>query len=205
MIKFLDAEKLEMILPRISEVDRWLEILTFNMELGDITTRERVAMFLAQTSHESAGYTRFKENLNYSADGLLRTFGKYFTPELAQKYARKPEMIANRVYANRMGNGPESSGDGWKFSGRGAIQITGKNNYSALAKFLEMDLDQCVHYLTLPEGAVHSAVWYWSVNGLNRLSDSRDIVRVTRVINGGRIGLEERTEDYKRIFNILRS
>src|SRR5687768_16079969 len=135
MIKFLDYDKLCEIGPNLPEVDRWHELFQYYLELGDLTTYDRVAMFLAQTSHESAGFTRFQENLNYSSAGLLKTFKKYFNQETANQYHRKPEMIANSVYANRMGNGPESSGDGWRFICRGLIQVTGRNNYQALADF----------------------------------------------------------------------
>lgn len=205
MIKFLNQEKMEEIIPNARDIDRWHELIQFHLELGHINTVDRVAMFLAQTVHESAGFTRLQENLNYSSTGLLKTFRKYFTPDTAARYHRKPEMIANRVYGNRMGNGDEQSGDGWRFRGRGLIQVTGKNNYQSLADFLEMDIMNCVHYLELQEGAVHSAVWYWNVNGLNRLSDARDMVRVTRVINGGTNGLAHRQEEFDRIWHILRS
>ena len=121
----------------------------------------RVAGFLAQIAHESGGFNFVKENLNYSADGLRKIFGKYFpNDEIAKQYARQPEKIANRVYANRMGNGPESSGDGYRFCGRGLIQLTGRNNYERFAADLGISIDECVAYMETTDGAVSSAGWF---------------------------------------------
>ena len=133
-----------------------------------ITTKHEVAAFLAQVGHESA-YLRYrKENLNYSSKALRRVFRKYFrTLSLANAYARNPRKIANRVYANRMGNGPESSGDGWRYRGRGFIQLTGKNNYTAFAKSEDMSLDEAIAYLDTLEGAWASAGWYWEYRDLD--------------------------------------
>lgn len=153
----------------------------------------RLAAFLAQICHESGGFNFTKENLNYSAKALMTVFKKYFpTEELALQYERKPEKIANRVYANRMGNGPEESGDGWKFCGRGLIQLTGKDNYSRFAKALDMSLDECVEYLETAEGACSSAGWFWNTNNLNKFCDGDDFIGLTKRINGGTNGLEDR-------------
>ena len=168
----------------------------------EINTPLRLAHFLAQTAHESGGFTAIVENLNYSADSLSKIFHKYFTDVDPNDYARQPEKIANRVYANRMGNGDEDSGDGFKFRGRGLIQLTGKNNYSAMAADLGIDVDQCSEYLETPEGACESAAWFWNKNGLNKLADADDVTAVTKKINGGTIGLEDRqkhTEDFKAL------
>lgn len=167
-------------------------------------TPERLAAFLAQISHESGGFNAVRENLNYGAKGLRTTFGKYFpTDELAKQYERQPEKIANRVYASRMGNGPESSGDGWKFCGRGLIQLTGKDNYTRFAAALEISLDECVAYLETPEGACSSAGWFWDNNRLNGYCDRGDFVGLTKRINGGTIGLADRQHHYEVALGIL--
>lgn len=157
-----------------------------------IDTPLRVAHFLSQTAHESGGFTRFVENLNYSADGLRNTFPKYFKTVSADAYARQPEKIANRVYASRMGNGDEASGDGWRFRGRGLIQLTGKDNYTLFGKASGQDVLANPDYLAAPEGAAASAAWYWGYRGINKAADADDVTTVTKLINGGTIGLDER-------------
>ncbi len=157
----------------------------------------RLAGFLAQTAHESGGFTAVKENLNYSAKGLMGIFKKYFpTEELAKQYERKPEKIANRVYANRMNNGDEASGDGYKFCGRGLIQLTGRANYTKFAEDLGMSIEDTIKYLETPNGAVASAGWFWDNNNLNQYCDSGDFVMLTKRINGGTIGLADRQHHY---------
>lgn len=159
----------------------------------------RLRAFLAQTGHESGEFVYKAEGLNYSAEGLRKVFPKYFpTLALAQKYARKPEAIANRVYANRMGNGDEASGDGYRYRGRGLIQITGKNNYTALAKFLGQDMKTTLAYLDTHAGAVHSACWFWAAANLNPLADIQAMKTITKKINGGFNGLPHRMELYQR-------
>lgn len=174
---------------------------TFNKYL--IITKLRQAMFLAQIGHESAGLTAVSENLNYSAAALQSVFGKYFDATSAAQYARQPERIANRVYANRMGNGSESSGDGWKYRGRGGIQITGRANYSAMATTFGMSIDDVVAYLQTPAGVVASAGWFWSTHNLNVYSDRGDIVSATKVINGGTNGLSDRQALYTKALKVL--
>ena len=157
----------------------------------------RVAGFLAQIAHESGGFNAVVENLNYSAKGLMGTFKKYFpTEDLAKQYERKPEMIANRVYANRMKNGDENSGDGFRFRGRGLIQLTGRDNYTRFAEALDMSIEDTVRYLETPNGAVASAGWFWDNNKLNQFCDKDDFVTLTKRINGGTIGLEDRKHHY---------
>jgi putative chitinase len=166
----------------------------------------RLAGFLAQTGHESGGFTAIKENLNYSAKGLMGIFKKYFpTEELAKQYERKPEKIANRVYGNRMGNGDEASGDGYKFCGRGLIQLTGRNNYTKLAQDLGISLDETILYLETPNGAVSSAGWFWDNNNLNQYCDSGDFVTLTKRINGGTIGLADRQHHFDEAMHYLQS
>lgn len=163
----------------------------------------RLAGFLAQTAHESGGFNLIKENLNYSSDGLRKIFGKYFTEDLAKQYARQPEKIANRVYANRMKNGPEESGDGFKFRGRGLIQLTGRDNYTKFAEALEMNIDDTVAYLETPAGSVASAGWFWDNNKLNNYCDRDDFIGLTKRINGGTNGLEDRQHIYEVALNML--
>lgn len=172
-----------------------------------INTKLRLAHFLAQTAHESGGFRAVEENLNYSADGLNKIFPKYFknAGRDAQAYHRQPEKIANIVYASRMGNGDTASGDGYKFRGRGVIQLTGRNNYTNFSTDMGIKLEEAVAYLATPQGAVESGAWYWNKNGLNALADKDDVTAVTKKINGGTIGLEDRkkhTEDFKKFFKV---
>lgn len=172
--------------------------LDFAMEQYEINTPERRARFLAQLRHESGNFNTIKENLNYSAQRLTRVFGKYFGPRSGRDpydYARQPEKIANVVYANRMGNGDEESGDGWKYRGRGLIQITGKNNYTAYSEYSGVDVVDDPDLLLQPEHAVGSRCWFWATNGLNALADQNTedaFIRITRRINGGTNGYDDR-------------
>jgi putative chitinase len=164
----------------------------------EINTKERVAAFMAQCGHESVDFTKLKENLNYSAKGLHGTWPKRFVSEEAAKpYERNPEKIANKVYSDRMGNGPEASGDGWKYRGRGAIQLTGKDNYTNFAKAVGKTVDEVVTYLDTLEGAIESACWFWKKNGLNAIADAKDMTKATKVINGGDLGLAERKKHFE--------
>lgn len=165
------------------------------MQKCQINTPLRVAHFMAQIEHES-GLKPISENLNYSASGLLATFGKYFenSPNEAKKYARQPERIANRVYANRMGNGNEASGEGWKFRGRGFIQITGKENYNSLCNDTGIDCISNPDCLLEEANAMISALWFWNKKGLNELADIDNIETITKKINGGFNGLAHRKE-----------
>ena len=184
--------------------DKWVPWLNMTMLNYEITTPQRQAMFLAQLAHESGSFKHVSENLNYSAEALRRVFKKYFlTDELALEYARKPEKIANRVYANRMGNGEESSGDGWKYRGRGLIQLTGLNNYTAFS--LAADNNALINpdSVAEPELAAMSAGWFWDTNGLNKLSDTGDVRAATRRINGGFNGLADREAKYNKLITIL--
>lgn len=181
------------------------DALNNTLDKYDINTTNRVAGFLAQCGHESLDFTVLKENLNYSMKGLTTVFRKYFPTEASAKtYERKPNLIANKVYASRMGNGDEKSGDGWKYRGRGAIQLTGKNNYTAFAYSLGMTLDETIAYLDTLEGAIESACWFWKTNGLNTICDKDDIVTMTKKINGGTHGIEDRTARYTKAKSILK-
>lgn len=170
-----------------------------------ITTKLRLCHFLAQILHESGNLKYKSENLNYSAKALRSVFGKYFkTDEIANQYARKPEKIANRVYANRMGNGDEASGDGWKFRGRGLIQLTGKNNYKLCGDSIKLNLIKDPDLLiNTAEASLKAACWFWNKNNLNTFADSDDIKTITKRINGGYNGLEDRESILKRAKSIL--
>ena len=175
------------------------------LEEYGIDTPLRMAHFLAQTSHESGGFRAVEENLNYKAETLSKIFPKYFRDKDTNDYAKKPEKIANLVYGGRMGNGPVESGDGYRYRGRGLIQLTGKSNYEKFAEGIESTLEEAVEYLTTPEGAVESAAWFWANNGLNELADTDDVTKVTKRINGGTIGLAEReahTEAFKEMLGV---
>ena len=176
----ITAAQIQELFPRYKYPADLADALSELFDKYEINTVNRAAGFLAQCGHESAGFTVLKENLNYSAEGLHKVFKKYFpTLESARPYARQPEKIANRVYANRMGNGPESSGDGYKFRGRGAIQLTGKNNYTRYAKSVGMTIDEVIADLETLDGAIESACWFWKNNGLNAICDRDDIVAMT--------------------------
>jgi len=200
---FTKQQLKEMIL-RNPYVDQWFEALNEILPEYEITTPQRVAAFLAQCAHESGGFVFLKENLNYKAASLRRVFPKYFPDDaIAAQYAGKQEMIANRVYANRMGNGDEASGDGWRFCGRGLIQLTGKNNYTFFAGSLDIPVEEASEYLQTFEGAVQSACFFWEQNKLNQWADAGDILTLTKRINGGTIGLEDRQKHYQHALHIF--
>jgi putative chitinase len=202
----ITVEQFTDMFPKNKNPQGWTKAMVDVLPTYEINTPERIASFLAQCGHESAGFTVLQENLNYSADGLNKIFKKYFpTLESAQPYARKPEMIANRVYGGRMGNGDEHSGEGYKFRGRGPIQLTGKDNYTACSEFLFQDdtLVQNPDMLLDPEYALHSACWFWWKNDLNKFADTADLVTMTKRINGGTIGLEDRIAHYNHAMEIF--
>ena len=196
--------KFEAIIGKNQYADHWYEALCEILPDYDINTVPRVAAFLAQCAHESGGFKAIKENLNYKAESLCKVWPRYF-PDVATagRYAHNQEAIANRAYANRMGNGPEESGDGWKFCGRGLIQLTGKDNYSRYAQSLEISLDEASEHLTTFEGCVQSAAWFWEANNLNQYADSGDILTMTKRINGGTLGLADRQKHYDHAIHVL--
>jgi putative chitinase len=184
--------------------DHWFEALCEILPDYEIDTPKRVAAFLAQCAHESGEFNFIQENLNYKAESLCRVWPKYFpNMDVANQYAHKPERIANRAYANRMGNGPEDSGDGWKFCGRGLIQLTGKSNYTRFAESLDIGLDEASEFLLTFEGCVQSAAWFWEANNLNDLADSGDIKTMTKRINGGFLGLDDRIKHYQHALHVF--
>lgn len=190
--------------PSCKNVDLYVPLLAKYMPMFGIDTPLRQAFFLAQASHESGGFTKLVENLNYtSAERLVIIFSKYFPNKaVAAPYAGKPEKIANVVYANRMGNGAASTGDGWKYRGKGIIQITGKT--SQIRAMLECDLASIDSLMEI-EGAIKSACWWWKTNNMNRHSDKDDIKASTKTLNGGYNGLEDREallKKYKKALGV---
>ena len=189
----------------VTRAARWTAPLYRAMTRCGITTRRRAVHFLAQIGHESAGLSRTEENLNYTAQRLREIWPARFTPEQAASYARQPERIANRVYAKRMGNGQESSGDGWRYRGRSPIQLTGKDNYARMAELTGLPLvDMPALAIEVEEGALVAAAW-WQANGLNVLADSGDILAVSRRVNLGTTktnakphGLQDRIDRTRR-------
>jgi putative chitinase len=178
--------------------DKFSEAINTAIEHFDINNP---AMFIAQMGHESGGFKILVENLNYSANRLLQIFPKYFDKASAAIYARQPQRIANRIYAKRMGNGDEASGDGWKYRGKGAIQITGKNNHKLFSDYMKISLDEAVQYMLTTEGAILSAAWFWKTNNINEISDS--VIKTTLKINGGSNGLDDRRALYDKAIKIF--
>jgi putative chitinase len=201
--------QLKQIIPKNPHVDHWYNALSKLLPDYEINTPERIAAFLAQCAHESNEFTALKENLNYKPASLRKIFGKYFpTDELAQDYCNRPnkqEAIANRVYASRMGNGDEASGDGFRYCGRGLIQLTGKDNYTWFAASLQITPEDASDYLQTFEGAAQSACWFWETNTLNVIADKGDILTLTKRINGGTIGLEDRIQHYEHALHVFKS
>lgn len=200
----LTKEQLKQLLPKNPYIDQWHKALSQLLPDYEINTPQRIAAFVAQCAHESGGFVFLTENLNYKAESLTKLFGKYF-PNLAvaKEYERKPEKIANRIYANRMGNGDEASGDGYKYRGRGLIQLTGKTNYTWFAASLEISPEEAAEYTQTFEGAAQSACWFWETNKINAFADKGDIVGMTKRINGGTIGLEDRKKHYEHALHVL--
>jgi putative chitinase len=200
----LSKSQLAQLIPGNPYIDYWHHALEQACPDYDINTPQRVAAFVAQCAHESGNFRMLKENLNYRAVTLRKIFPKYFpTDELANQYAGKPEMIANKVYGGRMGNGDEASGDGFRYCGRGLIQLTGKNNYQNFADSIETPVEEIPAFLATFEGAVQSACWFWETNNLNQWADKGDIVTLTKRINGGTIGLEDRIKHYNHALHVL--
>lgn len=185
--------------------EKWSPHLGAAAQRFEINTAARVAGFLAQCAHESGNFRLVEENLNYSAEGLLKIFGKYFDQVRAAEYARQPQKIASRVYANRMGNGDEASGEGYKYRGRGLIQLTGKDNYRNFGASIGRtdEVLAAPELVAQPELAALSAAWFWGSHGLNALADAQDIIGMTKRINGGTIGLDDRKEKYAKISSVL--
>ena len=191
------------------DADNWYDALCELLPKYGITTERRVAHFLSQCAHESGGFKRLEENLNYSAKALRAVFGRYFgnAPKRdADEYHRKPEMIANYVYMDefrkyKMGNTEE--GDGWRFRGRGLKQLTGRENYTRFGKSVDMTAEEAADYVATPAGAIESACWFWNANNLNDIADGDNVKLMTKKINGGSIGLDDRKFRYNHAIKVL--
>jgi putative chitinase len=203
----LTKEQLAQLLPGNPYLDHWYHALEQALPDYDINTPQRVAAFIAQCAHESGGFKALKENLNYKAVTLRKIFPKYFPDDATANYyaslPNKQEAIANKVYGGRMGNGPEASGDGFRYCGRGLIQLTGKNNYQNFADSIETPVEDIPEFLGTFEGAVQSACWFWESNNLNQWADKGDILTLTKRINGGTIGLEDRIKHYEHALHVV--
>ena len=183
--------------------EAWLEPLNDTFERFEINTPLRQACFIGQCAHESEHFRFLEENLNYKAESLMRVWPSHFNHELAQECAHNPQRIADIAYAHRMGNGGPETGDGFNYRGRGLIQLTGKNNYHACGEAIGIDLVANPNYLSTPEGACLSAGWFWQHHGLNELADANDVEQMTKRINGGTLGLENRVALMQQALDVL--
>jgi|TARA_A200000159_G_scaffold162091_1_gene185247 putative chitinase len=202
-------EQLGKIIPGNKDVEAWYEALIAIMPKYEINTKRRVAHFLSQCAHESNNFRSLQENLNYSEKALNAVFGRYFgapPKRNAAEYARNPEKIANYVYQDefrkyKMGNVNE--GDGWLFRGRGLKQLTGRENYTRFGASINISAEEAAVYVATPKGAVESACWFWNANKLNTIADTDDVVKMTKKINGGNIGLADRQKRYINAMEVL--
>lgn len=206
----ITLEQFQAMIPRNKEADAWFEAAKELFEAYDINTPNRIAGFMAQCAHESADFTRLEENLNYSEKALNGVFGRYFGKGKrdAAEYARNPEKIANYVYqdefrSKRGAMGNVNDGDGWRFRGRGIKQLTGRNNYTAFGKTVGMSAEEAADYVATPKGAIESACWFWKTNKLEKWADKGDNVGLTKRINGGTIGLDDRNRRWEEALAIL--
>lgn len=207
----LTEQHLSTIMPACPDPAAWVTPLNNAMNRFDITGSRRMAAFLAQIAHESGQLTRLSENLNYSAKRLMQVWpSRFSTLQKALGYEKKPEKLANHVYAGRLGNGVETSGDGWRFRGRGLIQLTGRGNYRAAGQGIGLPLEEQPELLGQPEAAALSAAWFWKSHGLNELADDQshdndneDFKTITKRINGGTVGLRERVAFWQRATSVL--
>ena len=206
----ITLQQFSAILPRNKEPQAWLDITISMFKKYDITTTNRIAGFMAQCGHESLDFTVLEENLNYSEKALNRVFKRYFGPgkRNAAEYARNPEKIANYVYMDKYRSakgalGNTQPGDGWRFRGRGIKQLTGRNNYAAFAKSVGMTAEEAAEYVSTKQGAFESACWFWKTNNIAAYADRGDIVGMSKRINGGTIGLDDRTRRWNSALAIL--
>ena len=206
----ITLEQFSAMIPKNKDPEEWYENVVDMFKKYDITTPLRIAGFMAQCAHESADFTALEENLNYSEKALASVFGRYFGEGKRNpaEYARQPEKIANYVYQDEfrskqgaMGN--TQPGDGWKFRGRGIKQLTGRNNYTAFGKSVGMTAEEAAEYVATKKGALESACWFWATNKIDRFADADDIVGMSKKINGGTIGLEDRKARYERAKALL--
>lgn len=202
-------DQLAEMIPRNSYVDEWYEVLTKVLPRYNIDTKIRVASFVSQCAHESYDFTRLEENLNYSKRALETVFSRYFgeTPKRdAADYARKPKKIANYVYMDeyrtyKLGN--VHPGDGWRFRGKGLKQVTGRSNVTRFAHSIGITAEEASEYLLTKQGALHSACWFWESRNLNKVADTSDVVKLSKIINGGTNGLDDRARRFNDAMSIL--
>ena len=208
----LQKQHLAALIPGNKDVDAWHEALVDVLPKYGINTQRRMAHFISQCAHESNNFRSLEENLNYSEKALNAVFGRYFgtggTKRNAAEYARNPEKIANYVYMDefrkyKMGN--VNAGDGWLFRGRGLKQLTGRENYTRFAATVDMTAEEAAAYVATPKGAVESACWFWDANNLNDIADTDDVVKMTKKINGGNIGLADRQARYIKAMEVFGS
>jgi putative chitinase len=199
------TEQLRKILPYNRNIEALSEALNTVLPKHNIDTKLRVAGFLGQCAVESAEFNTLQENLNYGPQSLMKTWPRLFlSVDVANQYAHQPEKIANYVYANKLGNGNTESGDGWRFRGRGAIQITGRNGYQSFADYTGMTIDDVVDYCETLEGAVESGCYYWEKNNINLAADNDNIERMTKLVNGpAMLHLQDRANYYEKAKSIL--
>jgi len=187
----------------IGHAEALIGAMNMAIEKADLSTPERLAAFIAQCGHESDSFRFMEENLNYKAESLCRTWPSHFNAENAEEYAHNPEKIANRAYANRMSNGDEESGDGWNYRGRGWLQTTGKAGYEQLSDATQIDFVSNPDAVATPEGSAISAAVFWEKHNLNRHVDNNDFTGLTKAINGGTIGQEDRMARYQHAMSVL--
>ena len=206
----ITTSQFQQMIPSNKEAAEWYDIAVDFFEKYNITTPLRIASFMAQCSHESQDFRALEENLNYSTESLLKVFPRYFGAgkEDAAAYARNPEKIANYVYmdefrTSKMGNVKE--GDGWRFRGRGLKQLTGRENYTNFGKSINMTAEQAAAYVATEKGAIESAAWFWNAKNLNTIADTDDVTKMTKIINGGNIGLADRQARYSKAMSVLGS
>jgi len=201
----LTKDKIIHLLHGNAEAAAWADAAMEILPKYDINTPNRIAGFFAQCGHESMNFTVLSENLNYRAETLEKLFSKYFSKagRNAADYAKQPEKIANVIYASRMGNGDTASGDGYRFRGRGVVQLTGRDNYTAFGKSVGLTAEEVIDYVTTKKGALESACWYWASRNINAACDANDIVKMTKLVNGGTIGLDDRKKHYDQALAVL--
>ena len=206
----ITLEQFSAMIPKNKDPESWYEAATELFEAYEINTPNRIAGFMAQCAHESLDFTRLEENLNYSEKALNGVFGRYFGKGKrdAAEYARNTEKIANYVYqdefrSKRGAMGNVNDGDGWRFRGRGIKQLTGRNNYTAFGKTVGMSAEEAAEYVATPKGAIESACWFWKTNKLENWADKGDNVGLTKKINGGTIGLDDRNRRWEEALAIL--
>ena len=200
----ISLDQLKTLVPHCLDTEQWYNTFIEVLPEFEIESNLRVSAFLAEVIHESDNFTALSERLNYRAEVLMKVWPKRFpTLEEARKYEHNSQALANKVYANRMGNGDLESGDGYKFRGRGLVQLTGKENHQNFANFIGMDLEDVPAYLESYDGAVKSACFFWKNHGLNEIADTKDINKISTIINGGTQGLDARRELYQKLLICL--